>query len=150
MKRSVVICLLGILSVMAGCHKKEEPAPLPIVTLNAETLSVQEADTILNPVKIEEPGLGLKESVPPGQEDSPKNPPALEDSLAETPMTDSLEPTEKLIQTALKNLGLYVGQIDGVIGPKTKVAIREFQRQNNLNPDGKVGPKTWAVLQKAL
>ena len=59
-------------------------------------------------------------------------------------------PDEKMIQQALKNMGLYAGDIDGSIGPKTKEAIKEFQSNNNLIPDGKVGPKTWAVLKNAL
>ncbi|MFB3920025.1 MAG: peptidoglycan-binding protein [Candidatus Velamenicoccus archaeovorus] len=59
-------------------------------------------------------------------------------------------PDEKGIQTALKDLGFYQGEIDGKIGPKTKAAIREFQQKNGLVTDGKVGPKTWAALKAAL
>ncbi len=54
------------------------------------------------------------------------------------------------IQTALKNLGLYNGKIDGKLGPASKQAIIEFQTQNNLKADGKVGPKTWALLSAHL
>ncbi|MFA5146907.1 MAG: peptidoglycan-binding domain-containing protein [Candidatus Omnitrophota bacterium] len=57
---------------------------------------------------------------------------------------------DKEIQTALKNAGLYTGAIDGKIGPKTKAAIEEFQKQKGLKVDGKVGPKTWAELEKYL
>jgi len=56
----------------------------------------------------------------------------------------------KEIQIALKNAGFYAGAIDGKIGPKTKEAIREFQKAKGLKADGKVGPKTWAELQKHL
>lgn len=35
---------------------------------------------------------------------------------------------------------------DGIYGPKTKSAIIQFQKNNNLVPDGIVGPRTWAVL----
>jgi peptidoglycan hydrolase-like protein with peptidoglycan-binding domain len=56
----------------------------------------------------------------------------------------------KEIQIALKNAGFYAGAIDGKIGPKTKEAIREFQKAKGLRADGKVGSKTWAELQKHL
>jgi peptidoglycan hydrolase-like protein with peptidoglycan-binding domain len=54
------------------------------------------------------------------------------------------------IQTALKNAGYYAGKIDGKIGPMSKKAIEDFQKANGLTADGKVGPKTWAVLGKYL
>lgn len=60
------------------------------------------------------------------------------------------KPTSKEIQTALKNAGYYTGAIDGKVGPMTKEAIVEFQRANELEPDGKVGLKTWSVLGKYL
>lgn len=50
------------------------------------------------------------------------------------------------IQTALKNAGLYTGNIDGKIGPKTREAIKAFQTQNGLKADGVAGAQTWAKL----
>ena len=58
--------------------------------------------------------------------------------------------TPKGIQTALKNAGLYDGAIDGKIGRKTKDAIKEFQKQNGLKADGKVGKQTWSKMVKFL
>ena len=37
---------------------------------------------------------------------------------------------------------------DGVFGSGTLSSVRAFQGDNNLTPDGIVGPKTWAVLDK--
>ena len=37
---------------------------------------------------------------------------------------------------------------DGIVGPKTISAIKEFQRRTGLEPDGIVGPKTRAMLRK--
>ena len=36
--------------------------------------------------------------------------------------------------------------VDGIFGPKTKVAVLEFQRLNNLEQDGIVGMDTWEAL----
>ncbi|MCM8796449.1 MAG: peptidoglycan-binding protein [Candidatus Omnitrophica bacterium] len=60
------------------------------------------------------------------------------------------KPSEREIQQALQNAGYYSGPIDGKIGPLTKKAIEDFQSANNLQADGKVGPKTWAVLSVYL
>lgn len=61
-----------------------------------------------------------------------------------------MKPASKEIQQALKNVGLYQGNVDGDIGPKTTAAIKEFQQNNGLTADGKVGRKTWAKLAPYL
>ena len=38
---------------------------------------------------------------------------------------------------------------DGIFGPLTEEAVREFQRGHGLAVDGIVGPKTWAALNVA-
>jgi len=54
------------------------------------------------------------------------------------------------IQRALQTLGFDPGQIDGVMGPDTRAAIKQFQEANGLTADGIPGPKTQAALAKAL
>lgn len=54
------------------------------------------------------------------------------------------------IQTALYNAGYDPGPIDGKMGKKTKLAIKEFQKDNGLKPDGIVGNQTWSKLGKYL
>jgi len=52
----------------------------------------------------------------------------------------------KAIQKKLKSLGYYYAAIDGIIGPKSKTAIKNFQRDYGLVVDGIVGPKTLKAL----
>ncbi|MDD2445272.1 MAG: spore cortex-lytic enzyme [Clostridia bacterium] len=52
----------------------------------------------------------------------------------------------KAIQKKLKNLGYYYAGIDGIIGAKSKTAIRNFQRDYGLVVDGIVGPQTLKAL----
>lgn len=54
--------------------------------------------------------------------------------------------TNHAIQKRLQELGLYTGAIDGVLGPLSQKAIREFQSMNGLTPDGIVGRNTRAEL----
>ncbi len=56
----------------------------------------------------------------------------------------------KDVQKALKKAGYYNGAIDGKIGKKTKAAIRAFQKDNGLEVDGIVGPRTWAQMKQHL
>ena len=58
-------------------------------------------------------------------------------------------PAVEELQTRLKNLSYEVGEIDGQYGSKTAAAVREFQSNNNLSPDGVAGPQTWQALHEA-
>lgn len=49
------------------------------------------------------------------------------------------------MQQRLKALGYNVS-VDGNFGPGTCAALKTCQTKNGLNPDGVVGPSTWAVL----
>ena len=53
------------------------------------------------------------------------------------------------IQKSLQTFGYNPGPIDGVWGPKTEQAVRDFQRSRGLVADGIVGAKTWAALSNA-
>ena len=59
-------------------------------------------------------------------------------------------PSVKDVQAALKNAGHDCGTSDGKMGKKTRQAIKDFQKANGLETDGKVGRKTWVVLAPYL
>ena len=53
----------------------------------------------------------------------------------------------KTLQSYLKKLG-YAIDVDGGFGNNTKNTVIRFQTDNNLSPDGVVGPNTWAALEQ--
>lgn len=56
----------------------------------------------------------------------------------------------RAMQESLKKVGCYSGAIDGVIGPQTTNAIRDFQAGSHLTVDGVYGPDTEGLLAAAV
>ncbi|TMJ33297.1 MAG: lytic murein transglycosylase [Alphaproteobacteria bacterium] len=54
------------------------------------------------------------------------------------------------LQTRLARLGFYTDETDGLLGPKTRSAVRLFQKQAGLPADGHPTPELVARLQKAV
>jgi peptidoglycan hydrolase-like protein with peptidoglycan-binding domain len=52
----------------------------------------------------------------------------------------------KQVQEALKNKGHDPGTADGVMGPKTQQALREFQKKNGMQATGRLDDKTASAL----
>lgn len=145
MRRIFVISVVLGLAFCAGCGKSDKKQ----ISVSEEgILNVTETDSLLAPSRDESLELTVADnrlSVPVTVEVPA---PVVEKvAAAEIPQD---KPDNKGIQQALKDLGFYQGQIDGDLGPKSKAAIRAFQSKNGLTEDGKVGPKTWAVLREAL
>ena len=53
-----------------------------------------------------------------------------------------------VVQAILTARGYYTGPLDGLFGEALDTAVRKFQREHDLEPDGVVGPLTWAELLK--
>lgn len=81
----------------------------------------------------------------------------LSDRLAKRPAILTAWPTDdsglsraqrRELQGLLILKGYEIGSADGMIGPKTKAAIIDYQQQNGLKPDGRPGMKTLEALKK--
>lgn len=68
----------------------------------------------------------------------------------ETLSVGSRGPNVKLLQSLLARIGYDPGAVDGVFGQQTREAVREFQLDNGLEPDGVVGPLAWSRLERFL
>ena len=53
-----------------------------------------------------------------------------------------------ILQRQLQNLGFDTGRIDGIFGPQTDVALREFQRSVGVSADGTAGVETFKALDR--
>lgn len=53
------------------------------------------------------------------------------------------------MQQDLKKVGCYRGAVDGIIGPETTRAVKDFQSASHLTVDGVYGPNTEGLLTAA-
>lgn len=147
----IFICAALVIFSLAiwgwGCSKKPESQEVSEYPLNTSTASQPTDVIVINPTPA--PGASKAQT-------SSLQPLPTELSAPQTSIPPALSEEEKRltrnkdIQKALKNAGFYTGEIDSKIGPMTRKAIREFQVSKSLTADGKVGPKTWAELEKYL
>jgi len=135
----IFIVLLSVAVIATGCGKKEASETdlgMPMsVTVDGSTgttnLITKTGETVEVGTSQIQPGV-------------------MEPMQSSSASAANIMPTIQEIQSALKNAGLYAGAIDGKLGPKTKAAITNFQQQNGLTADGKVGSKTWEKLKTYL
>ena len=50
------------------------------------------------------------------------------------------------VQGALQDLGYYLDEIDGVLGPTTRAALESYQQDNGLPVTGLIDPETLQSL----
>jgi murein L,D-transpeptidase YcbB/YkuD len=139
-----IIFSVAILTVQ-GCGKDADKKQKFVV--GDDMMNLTEADTMLSGSADE--AVELVDNSQQAATDLAVEVPVTETPAPAAPVMGDT-PEDQAIQAALKDLGLYTGDIDGKIGPKTRAAIREFQGQNGLVVDGKVGPKTWSALKNAM
>ena len=95
------------------------------------------------------PAVETEPAPPPPAEPEPPAPLQLE--VPETPIGPGSRGNDVAeLQRALAQLGLKPGKADGAYGPRTRKALRAFQRRNGLKADGVAGPKTVGAINKAL
>ena len=137
----IMMTMMLAVTMATGCSKKKAEQE-PEDRMNAGV--VMENVVALPEENMEEPQQVQYAANSQSSEYIPQEPVAVPAAVAVE------KPTNKQIQQALKNAGLYHGKLDGDLGPKTKKAIEVFQSRNNLKVDGKVGRRTWAVLAPYL
>ena len=154
MRRLTIFLMALIMSLcFAGCSKKQQsldelqqpmaPEDLSRIASAGTKISEQKTENAPESVLSQAPSSETAPNQAQGQEFK-------ETKLENLPPAGPYKPSNQQIQTALKNAGLYTGLVDGKIGLLTRKAIEEFQKNNGLVVDGKVGPKTWSLLSKHL
>lgn len=64
------------------------------------------------------------------------------------PVDDAADGGVTGAQMRLQNLGFPTGGVDGILGPKTRAAIRAFQRAHRIKPTGALDAATLAKLKQ--
>lgn len=62
-----------------------------------------------------------------------------------TPQTSNREMSPDMVRKVQQNLsqaGLYKARVDGVWGPQTEAAVRDYQQQHNINATGELDQQT--------
>jgi peptidoglycan hydrolase-like protein with peptidoglycan-binding domain len=78
-------------------------------------------------------------------QEAPPQQPQGEQAAQEQAATEEQDAQKERIRSAqqiLQEKGLYSGSIDGIAGPQTAAALREFQQSQQLEPTGKLDDET--------
>jgi lipoprotein-anchoring transpeptidase ErfK/SrfK len=108
--------------------EESEGAATPSEDPTAEPASAQSQEPEHSPG----PAEGEAEPSPEPAEEEPEPEPVLDVAA---------------VQRQLADLGLYVGAADGVQGQQTTAAVMAFQKINEIQVDGVIGPQTLGALE---
>lgn len=106
------------------------PAPAPDTTQRTASVTATTHPYELAPVTGNPPATGTETAVRP----APSPSEALELNAASR------------VQKRLADLGYFTAAVDGVWGPRSRVALRDFKLANGLPPDETLDPRTRTVL----
>jgi murein DD-endopeptidase MepM/ murein hydrolase activator NlpD len=67
-------------------------------------------------------------------------------AVASPPAAAARSVNAAALQSALRATGYYGGDVDGIVGPGTRRAVRRFQASRGLAADGVAGPRTRRAL----
>jgi peptidoglycan hydrolase-like protein with peptidoglycan-binding domain len=68
-------------------------------------------------------------------------------ALPPPPLADSLLPSSvRSVQSQLRRLGFYTGNVDGVWGQSTQSAVEQFQQNRGLQPNGQLNSATITAM----
>ena len=147
MRIRVLVLLIAATGLLNGCAGQQYAQQMNRLRADVGLLD-QRVSQLERASLSPQPATAWPATEPEAQPSSPTaRAPAAPPTPAPAPM---LKPSKTEIQQALKAAGFYQGAIDGKIGPKTREAIKEFQRVNALQVDGVVGRQTWEKLAPYL
>ena len=81
-------------------------------------------------------------SAAPSQSYTPPPPPPQQAGAQQAVTPDTI----RQVQQTLQQQKMYRGQVDGVWGPRTQAAVRQYQQKNNLGSSGQLDQQTLASL----
>ena len=137
---ATVLLTIGLLSCGPSSTGTGSPSAVPTSVATSVSPSTTVAGATTSTLTFIAPSTS-KPALPP----TTTRPPVEEKEFVLQPGARGL-PVEHL-QLQLKNNGYDPGPVDGEYGPAVQAAVRAFQRVNDLDGDGLVGPLTIAALE---
>lgn len=157
-RRHAVAALLAVVLV-AGCGSQTvtEPPGTPTPSPTETPCEPPVDPTVpVTPTPDPEPTDPPAPTDPPVPTDPPTPDPTEPDEVQPTdPDPERLEsgdrgPAVEALQTSLRDLGYWVGAVDGVYGANTRHAVVALQKSAGLQRDGIAGPATQGALADGI